>query len=91
MNFSRFSATQKVLAYWYLSQYPLIYPVFTVGQSYPQVNLQAQLLRAFGVHEPPSNLSDGYGKLFGALSGLFAARTGLLASSIWPMQQDETR
>jgi len=46
------------------------------------VNLQAQLLRAFGVHEPPSDLSDGYGKLFGALSGLFAARTGLLASSI---------
>ena len=68
-----------VLAYWYLSQYPLIYPV---PRQYPQVNLQAQLLRAFGVHEPPSDLSDGYGKLFGALSGLFAARTGLLASSI---------
>lgn len=58
----------------------------TVGQAPDLVNLQAQLLRAFGVHEPPSDLSDGYGKLFGALSGL---RALIVLDDVWIAQHLE--
>ena len=41
----------------------------TVGQSPDVMSLQSTLLRAFGVHDPPADVSDGYARLYNALSG----------------------
>eukprot|EP00434_Breviolum_minutum_P013284 symbB.v1.2.011703.t2/scaffold787.1/size162597/14 len=58
----------------------------TVGQAPDLVVLQGQLLRAFEVQEPPRDLSDGYGKLFGALSGL---RALIVLDDVWIAQHLE--
>lgn len=41
----------------------------TVGQSPDVLSLQSTLLRAFGVHDPPADVSDGYARLYNVLSG----------------------
>ncbi|CAK9057115.1 unnamed protein product [Durusdinium trenchii] len=58
----------------------------TVGQSPDLVHLQSQLLRAFGVFEAPTDLSDGYAKLFGALAGRKAL---LILDDVWDAQHLE--
>ena len=41
----------------------------TIGQTPDVLSLQSTLLRAFGVHDPPADASDGYASLYKALSG----------------------
>ena len=52
----------------------------TVGQTPDVLSLQSTLLRAFGVHDTPGDVSDGYARIYKALSG---RRALLVLDDVW--------